>query len=106
MNYIIASYGGPIPNRIYDEKAEFFLTFNLKCLFSLLHTNKESLIKQVTIVCPQVKENPYKNYYNKEKWIEKFKAIPHVKLVYLDYVGENEHALSLIHISEPTRPCH
>ena len=88
INYIIATYSAPIPSRMWDEKSEFVLETNLNCLYPIVNKN----ITQVTIVCPKPRSEPYKNYYNKEKWIEKFKAIPHTKLEYLDYEGENTHA--------------
>lgn len=56
---------------------------------------KTRYISQVTIVCPKTKSHhtssPY--YYNKNKWENLFgNTCRHVKLVYIDYVGDNNHA--------------
>lgn len=56
---------------------------------------KTKHIAQITVVCPQVKpqHTMKKNYYNQEKWKHLFSTtLPDIKLVYLPYVGANEHA--------------
>lgn len=51
--------------------------------------NLPCLLKQISIVCPQPREKEQKNYYHKELWLNLFKVVPHVKLVYIDYIGFN-----------------
>lgn len=87
MNYIIASYAG--------TKYEFSLELQLQGLFTILMNKKAIHIRQVTIVCPPVKPGHVAktHYYNKDKWTSLFEADhPYIKLVYMDYVGENVHA--------------
>lgn len=87
MNYVIATYAG--------TSNEFSLELQMQNLFAILMNKKTKYIKQVTIVCPPVKpEHSYKTcYYNWDKWINLFQtSLPHISLVYMDYVGENRHA--------------
>jgi hypothetical protein len=119
INYVIASYSGVIGNREEDKEAEYSLQYNLTCLSDILLKKKtyglQNLIRQVTIVCPtpraetsmlathppQEDSNPaeecvsagYPNYYRKEYWTQQFATLhPEVKIVFMDYVGENKHA--------------
>lgn len=87
MNYIIATYVG--------TSNEFSLELQMQNLFTILMNKKTKYIKQVTIVCPQIKPgHTYKhNYYNWDKWINLFQtSLPHISLIYMDYIGENRHA--------------
>ncbi len=87
MNYIIASYAG--------TKFEYSLEIQMQTLFTLLLQKQTTYLKQITIVCPPVKsKDVYKqNYYNWDKWIALFREyLPHIGIIYMDYVGENLHA--------------
>lgn len=87
MNYIIASYAG--------TKYEFSLELQMQNLFTILLNKKTSLLKQITIVCPSIKPQHTRKqfYYNWDKWIHLFQMyLPHIGLIYMDYVGENLHA--------------
>jgi hypothetical protein len=90
INYIIATYAG-----IYRTAKEFVLQEQLESIYKIL-TLKLSLklpscISQITIVCPPLKHPLYENYYKQEKWESIFiNELPHVKLVFQDYIGENQ----------------
>ena len=85
LNYIIATYAA--------TKWEYTLHLQLQTLYALVMKGETKYISQVTIVCPKVKqghlEQPF--YYQKDLWSELF-AKTNVKLVYLDYVGNNKDA--------------
>lgn len=91
FNYVIATYSGFLPNR--DEKEQEVLQIHLQNLYDILshddRKNKDTF--QITIVCPTPKTSEYKNYYQREKWEEKFSSLNNVKLVYLPYIGKNDH---------------
>lgn len=87
MNYIIASYAG--------TNYEYSLELQMQNLFTILLNKKTTLLKQVTIVCPEVKPQHTRKqfYYNWDKWIYLFQTyLPHINLIYMDYVGKNLHA--------------
>lgn len=85
LNYIIATYAG--------NKLEYSLQVQLHVLYSIIMLDEIKYLSQVTIVCPKVKnkhiEHPF--YYQKEKWSKLFEKSK-VKLVYLEYKGENNSA--------------
>ena len=94
LHYIIATYSGIY--RTFETK-QYLLQKQLQQLYKILKSKKnqqlECLLCQVTIVCPKVKSGHTEcvKYYQKELWKYVFeKDFPHVKLVYLDYVGANE----------------
>lgn len=96
INYVIATYSGPIPSRIGDGKEDEVLQKNLESLLHILREKKQkeipNLINQITIVCPKLPANvqPYKKYYQRDKWEKIFREFSDVKLVYLEYKGENQ----------------
>jgi hypothetical protein len=94
INYIIATYSG-----IYrtNECKELVLQEQLqaihKILIRKLFLGLPSCIAQITIVCPESRHPTYKNYYQQEKWESIFRdELPHVKLVFQEYIGSNEDA--------------
>jgi hypothetical protein len=85
LNYIIASYDG--------NKLEYSLQIQLQVLYSLIMQGKLKHLSQVTIVCPKTKpqHKPHAFYYQKDMWLNLFEKT-NIKLVYMDYVGENKTA--------------
>jgi hypothetical protein len=82
LNYIIATYSA--------NKLEYILQIQLQTLYTLVISGDNKYLSQITIVCPQVdSERPH--YYQKDIWEKLFEAT-NVKLVYLDYVGDNKNA--------------
>lgn len=85
INYVIATYNGRY--RQHEDK-ERVLQKQLEELYKILEERKESLIKQITIVCPTPRHPPYEHYYQKEKWLQAFSKI-NVQIEFLQYKGDN-----------------
>lgn len=76
INYIIATFEGKTHTRLLDPNSENVLNINLDILYNnISKKTTKSLIKQITIMCPQVQGEKYHKYYNKKKWIPKFQSI-------------------------------
>lgn len=85
LNYVIATYNG--------NKLEYTLQNQLQILYTLVMRNKLKYLTQITIVCPPTKDKhtPFKFYYQKDHWQSLFDQTK-IKLVYIDYIGENDNA--------------
>lgn len=89
LNYIIATYAG--------TKTEYALEVQLQHLLTIVMAGQTTLLKQITVMCPEVKpQHTIKSfYYNKAKWENIFGtycANKGIKLVFENYIGENKHA--------------
>lgn len=85
LNYVIATYNG--------NKLEYTLQIQLQILYSLVMQNNLKYLSQITIVCPPTKQKheSFEFYYQKDLWQSLFDKTE-IKLVYLDYIGENNTA--------------
>jgi hypothetical protein len=87
LNYIIATYAG--------THTEYALEVQLQNLLTIILAGETSCLKQITVMCPEVKpQHTVKQfYYDKIKWVKIFTLFcKNVKLVFQNYVGENKHA--------------
>lgn len=87
LNYIIATYAG--------TNTEYALEVQLQNLLTIILAGQTTCLKQITIMCPEVKPQhtikPF--YYDKIKWVNIFTThCNDVKLVFENYIGENKHA--------------
>ncbi len=82
LNYIIATYSA--------NKLEYTLQIQLQILYTLVMSGDNKYLSQITIMCPKVNSG-YRHYYQKDIW-EKLFEKTNIKLVYLDYVGDNKNA--------------
>jgi hypothetical protein len=85
LNYIIATYDA--------NTFEYSLQMQLQTLYTIIMQDKIKYLSQVTIVCPKTKPSDvaHKFYYQKDMWLKLFEKSK-VKLVYMDYIGENKSA--------------
>jgi hypothetical protein len=85
INYIISTYSGSLGKKRINKLDPLCLQIQ----FEKIYEKKNTLIKQITVVCPPIKD-AYPEYYQKEKWIKLF-GEKGIKIVFMDYIGDNTH---------------